>query len=208
MTEDTKPGANREVASDKPTRPRKGQVRTDCAAPERLKTALFAALDRTGLNLKEIAERCRLESANALYNLKNGHSETLSIQTYVALATYLNLPMSELLGIAGPEPARGTSKPGAPGGPSYAEVVHDIVALQLQAEMFRHAIHHGLSATAALLQRQVVEQPPLSDPGFRIKLIHDIVILQTAMEQINLQARALVDAIEQTMPPQQAATSA
>ncbi len=53
-----------------------------------------------------------------------------------------------------------------------------------------------------LLQRQVVDQPPLTDPEFRFNLIHDIVILQTAMEQINLQAKALFDAIEQTMPPQ------
>ncbi len=79
--------------------------------------------------------------------------------------------------------------------------MRDIVALRMQAEMFRHAIQHGLTAMAALLQRQVVEQPPLSDPEFRFNLTHDVVIALTAMEQINQHAKALVDAIEETMPP-------
>ena len=95
-----------------------------------------------------------------------------------------------------------STKPGSLASEPYADYVHDIVALRLQAEIVRHAITHGLSATAALLQRHVVEQPPLTDPEFRFNLIHDVVILQTAMEQINLQAKALFDAIEETMPPQ------
>ena len=205
MTDDTQPGANREVPSDKPTRARKGRAGKTPAEANRLRDAVFAALDRTGLNLNEIAERCGLESPNRLYNLKNGHSGTLSIHTYLALARNLKLPMTDLLGIEDPTPAMGASKPGARAEQPYAEAVRKIVALRMKAEMFRYAIDHGLAATAALLQRQVVDQPPLSDPEFRFNLIHDVVILQTAMEQINLHAQALVDAIEQSMPPQQAA---
>lgn len=209
MTEDTQPGANREVPSEKPTRVRKGQMRKKSAETKRLKAALFAALRRTGLNLTEIAKKCGFENANLFYNLKNEHSETLSIQTYLSLSRHLNLPMNELLGIEDPRPAAaaaGASKPGAVFGQPYADAVHDIVAVRFQTEMFRHAIDHGLTAMAALLQRQVVDQPPLSDPAFRHNLTHDVVIALTAMEQINQHAKALVDAIDLAMPPQQAAS--
>ncbi len=90
MTDDTQPGANRKV-SPTTTRTRKGRVANDPAEVERLKKALFAALDRTGFNLTEIAEKCGFANANLLYNLKNGHSETLSVLTYVALARHLKL---------------------------------------------------------------------------------------------------------------------
>jgi hypothetical protein len=42
------------------------------------------------------------ENANLLYNLKNGHSKKLSVQTYVTLSRKLNLPIFELLGMPGP----------------------------------------------------------------------------------------------------------
>lgn len=209
MTEDTQPGANHEVPSDQATRMRKWHEGRNAAEAKRLKTALFGALKRTGLNLKEVAALCGFENANVLYNLKNGHSETLSIQTYLALALSLDLPMNELLGIEDPAPAAAataSSKPGAVLGQPYADAVREIAAVRFQAEMFRHAIDHGLTAMAALLQRQVVDQPPLSDPEFRPNLTHDVVIALTAMEQINQHAKALVDAIDLAMPPQQAAS--
>ena len=209
MTEDTQPGVNHEVPSDQATHMRKWHEGRNAAEAKRLKTALFAALKRTGLNLKEIAALCGFENANIFYNLKNGHSETLSIHTYLALAQYLELPMNELLGIEDPRlatAAAGASRPDAVFGQPYADAVHDIVAVRFQAEMFRHAIDHGLTAMAALLQRQVVDQPSLTDPAFRPNLTHDVVIALTAMEQINQQAKALVDAIDLAMPPQPAAS--
>ena len=201
MTEDTQPDADREVPSEQPTHARK--ARGDRHSPEakRLKTVLFAALKRTGLNLTEIAKKCGRENANLLYNLKNGHSETLSIHTYLALARHLNLPITELLGIEDHKHAGMASKQGSLDAKPYADAVHDIVAVSLQAEMFRHAIEHGLAATAALIQRQVDDQPSLNDPEFRFKLIHDVVITMTAMEQINLHAKTLVETIEQITPP-------
>jgi DNA-binding Xre family transcriptional regulator len=186
MTKNTQPGANRKVRPAT-ARVRKGRAGNDPAEVQRLKTAIFAALDRTGFNLKEIAERCGLANANLLYNLKNGHSETLSVMTYVALARHLNVSISELLGI----PDRTPTKLASARGSALIEVAVESVALSF-----------GLVRTAMSQYYEQYVEPNDSarDQAAKIKLLSDFFRIDRGLNALAQDITELLDQLREIVP--------
>ncbi|GLR66951.1 hypothetical protein GCM10010909_16310 [Acidocella aquatica] len=187
MTKDSQPGANREVRPAAPTRTRKMRTVNNAAETKRLKTALFAALDRTGLNLKEIAEKCELESANRLYNLKNGHSEMLSVQTYLALARHLNLPISELLGM----PDRTPSTPAS---------VRGSAAIQVAAERFARSFTFVRTATQEFYERHVEPNDPARNQAAKINLLSGFLRIDCGLEAVAQDITELLNQLREVVP--------
>jgi transcriptional regulator with XRE-family HTH domain len=186
MTEDTQPGVNRKVRPAT-TRVRKGRAGTDPAEVQRLKTALFAALDRTGFNLKEIAEKCGRANANLLYNLKNGHSETLSVLTYVALARHLNLPISELLGM----PDRTPTKLASARGSALIQVAVERVALSFALVR---------AATSQYYEQHVEPNDPARDQAAKMKLLSGFFQIDRGLDALAQDITELLDQLREIVP--------
>ena len=171
MTKDTLSGANREVLPAAQSRTREERELDAIAEEKRMKTALFATLGRTGLNLKEIAETCGLENANLLYNLKNGHSKKLSVQTYITLSRKLNLPINELLGMPGSESAA----PGSVRGSASARVT---------AERLARSFAYVRTATEQFHERYVGPDHPAFDQAAKIDLVAAFLRIDCGLEAV------------------------
>jgi hypothetical protein len=187
MTEDTQPGANREVLPAAQSRTRDERELDAIAEGKRLKTALFAALDRTGLNLKEIAEACGFENANLLYNLKNGHSKTLAVQTYIALSRQLNLPVNELLGMPDPASAAPASVRGS-------------ASVQVAAERLARSFAYVRTATEQFYERYVGHNSPASDQADQLELVAAFLRIDCGMEAVAQDAAELLNRLREFAP--------
>ena len=186
MTEDTQPGTNREVLPLVQTRARKGRELNDAAEAERLKTALFAALSRTGLNLKEIAERCGFKNANAFYNVRNGHSKMLSILTYITLSRHLNVPINELLGM----PDRAVAKAS----------VRDGASLQAATEQLARSFTFVRSATQQFYEQHIEPNAPGLDRMTKAKLVPGFLRIDCGIEAVAQDITALFNQLHEIVP--------
>ncbi|HQT65879.1 MAG TPA: hypothetical protein PLO16_15370 [Acidocella sp.] len=186
MTKDTQPGPNRKVRPET-THARKGRVAGDPAEVERLKTALFAALEKTGLNLNEIAEKCGLANANLLYNLRNGHSETLSVLTYVSLARNLNVPISELLGLPDRTPAKPASARGS-------------ASIQVTAERFVRSLAFVRTAIAQYYEQHIEPNDPALDQAAKIKRLSSFFRIDCGLEALAQDLTELLDQLREIVP--------
>jgi hypothetical protein len=186
MTKDTQTGTNREDLPAAQLRTREDRELDVTAEEKRLKTALFAALGRTGLNLKEIAETCGLENANLLYNLKNGHSKKLTVQTYITLSRKLNLPISDLLGMPGPASAA----------PAY---VRGTASLQIAAERLARSFAYVRTATEQFYERHLGPERPAFDQT-KIDLVASYVRIDCGLEAVAQDAAELLARLREFAP--------
>jgi hypothetical protein len=187
MTKNTPTGANREVRPAAHTRTREEQELDDAQEKERLKTAFFAALDRTGLNLKQIAERCELESANRLYNLKNGHSEMLSVLTYVTVARHLNLPISELLGMPNPVSAAPAS-------------LRASAAVKIAAERTARSFGYVRTAVERFYPQYIAPDRPPFDPAGQLDLLAAFLRIDCGLEAVAQDVSELLKQLRVVVP--------
>jgi transcriptional regulator with XRE-family HTH domain len=187
MTDETKPGASRELSPVITLHPHKTRALAEAEEVKRLKTALFAALDSTGLNLKEIAEKCGLESANRLYNVKNGHSNVLSVLTYITLARHLNMPISELLGM----PDRPTSAPAS---------ARDDAALQKAVERFAASFAFARTAIEQFKERHIEADTPGIDQAARGRLFFSFQRVDRGLEAVAQDITELLNQLRDQVP--------
>lgn len=159
----------------------------DPAEAERLRTALFAALDRTGFNLHEIAEKCGIANANLFYNLKNGHSETLSVLAYVSLARHLNMPISELLGM----PDRTST--------SLASARAN-ASIHVTAERFARSFAFVRAAMAQFYEQQVEPNDSTRDQAATINLLSGFLRIDCGLEAVAQDITELLDQLREVVP--------
>ena len=187
MTEDTQPGANHEVSPSASTRARKERALNDAAEAKRLKAALFTALGGTGLNLKEIAERCGFKNANTFYNLKNGHNKMLSVLTYITLSRHLNLPINELLGM----PDRPSSAPAS---------VRDDASLQVAVERLARSFAFVRAATQQFYERHVEPNDRGLDQRTKVKLLSGFLRVDCGVEAVAQDITELLNQLREIVP--------
>ena len=187
MTEDTQPGANREVRPSVPTRTRREREHAAAEEDKRLKTALLAALGRTGLNLKVIAEICGFENANLLYNLKNGHSKRLAVQTYITLSRKLNLPINELLGMPGPSSAARAS-------------VRATASMQVAAERLARSFAYVRTATEQFYARHIGPNHSAFDHAGQVDLLAAYLRIDCGLEAVAQDVTELLNQLREVVP--------
>jgi hypothetical protein len=85
-------------------------------------------------------------------------------------------------------------------------LMRDLIALQLQLELFERALNLNREATENLVQRQVIAIPLTDEPDYRLNLIHDVMAVTVAFEGLSVHAHELLAAIERVAPVTSAAT--
>ena len=187
MTEDTQPGANREVRPAAQTRTRTERQLDATAEATRLKKVLFAALGKTGFNLKEIAEICGLENANLLYNLKNGHSQSLAVQTYTTLSRKLNVPINELLGM----PVSASGLPAS---------VRVSASMQVAAERLARSLVYVRTANEQFHERYVGHDHSAFDHAAQIDFLAAYLRMNCGLEAVARDVIELLDQLREVVP--------
>jgi len=181
-------GEDRKVLPAAQSRTREERQGHAAAEAARLKTALFAALGKTGLHLTDIAEICGFENANMLYNLKNGHSKTLAVQMYITLSQKLNLPINELLGMPGPASAATPSVRGA-------------TSARAAAERLALSLAYINTATEQFYEWHVFD---LSDEARKISLFAAFLRIQCGLDAVGQDVAKLFDRLREfglDLPP-------
>ena len=165
----------------------KRRVANDPVEVESLKTTLFAALDRTGLNLKEINEKCGLANANSIYNLRNGHSETFSILTYFSLAQRLNLPINELFGTLDYTSTTLASARAS-------------ASIQVAAERFARSFAFVRTAMVQYYEQQVKPNDPARDQAAKTNLLSGFLRIDCGLEAVAHYIAELLNQLREALP--------
>ena len=79
-------------------------------------------------------------------------------------------------------------------------LARDVIALQLQLELFQRALNLNRGATENLVQQQVNSIPLTDEPDYRLKLIRDVLAVSTAFEALSVHAKELLTAIQNVAP--------
>lgn len=111
----------------------------------------------------------------------------LSIQTYVALSRHLNIPINELVGMAGLTPSTPTSLRGS-------------ASIRVTAERFAWSFAFARTATQEFYERHVEPNDPGLDRAAKINLLSDFLRIDRGLEAVAQDLSQLLTQLRELVP--------